>query len=307
MKFDFKKVLPHLIAIVVFLLVSVVYTKPALDGKVLQQHDMMNWKGMSKDAENYKVKHGFYPEWSNSMFGGMPTFQIAFNNNATVPGLVPAALGLFLPTPTSYFFLCCICMYLLSQVLGLKPWTGIFGALAFAFATYNPVIIGVGHHTKMMSIAILPAILAGLYLIYDRRYWLGAAITSLCTAGLFAYTHYQVIYYLFIVIGFMGAAYWITSIKAGKIKQMLIGTGVAALSLGLGILANSVTLLTTMDYAKATIRDGSVLANDKPKSDKPSTSQVTSTGLDSSYAFSYSMGIAEPLVLAVPNLFGGSS
>lgn len=307
MKFDFKKVIPHALAIVVFLIVSLVYTKPALDGKVLQQSDMTQWKGMSKDAENYKVKHGVYPEWTNNMFSGMPSYQIAFNNNATLPGWVAQVLGLHLPTPTLYFFLACVCMYILALVLGLGPWIGIFGALAFAFSTYNPIIVATGHHTKMMSLALIPAILAGLYLIYEKKYWLGAVLTAFGTAGLFAYAHYQVIFYFFMIVAFMGIAYWITSIKAGQIKQMIVGTIIAAMAIVLGIMANSVTIMTTFDYSKATIRDGSALAKTKAadKSTSIAPSQISATGLDSAYAFSYSMSVPEPLVMVVPRLFGG--
>lgn len=305
MKIDFKKIGPHALAIAVFLVVACLYCLPALNGKVIESHDWTSWTSMSKDADNYAAKHGHYPQWTNGIFSGMPSYQIAFNTNAYIGWYLPKILTLGLPTPVMYFFLACICFYLLTQVLRLRTVVGIMGALAFAYATYNPVIISVTHHTKMISIALMPGVLAGLFLIFDKKYWIGAAVTAIFISALVGNNHLQISYYTFLIMGVMGLSYTIYWLKNGAIQQLIMAAAFSIGAIGIGVLSNAVQLFTTYDYAKATIRGGSVLAaTDTVGGKKPSI--ANETGLDSAYAMSYSMSIAEPLVLAVPRLFGGS-
>jgi hypothetical protein len=302
MKLDLKKLLPHAVALVIFFAVACLYCLPALQGKVIESHDWTSWTSMSKDAENYAAKHGVYPQWTNGIFSGMPSYQIAFNTNAYIGWYLPKILTLGLPTPVSYFFLACICFYLLTQVLRLRTVVGILGALAFAYATYNPVIISVTHHTKMISIALMPGVLAGLFLIFDKKYWIGAGVTALFVSALVATNHLQITYYTFIVIGAMGLSYAIYYLVNKQVKALLMAALFGLLGIGVGVLSNAVQLFTTYDYAKATIRGGSALT----ATDSTASASKKGDGLDSSYAMSYSMSIAEPLVLAVPHLFGGS-
>lgn len=303
MKFNLKALTPHLIAIGIFLVVAVIYCKPAIQGMVLQQHDMIQWTGMSKDAENYRERFGEYPQWTQGIFGGMPSYQIAFNTNARVGWLLPEVLGLFLPNPIKYFFLASLCFYFLTVVLRIKPVFGILGGLAFAFATYNPVIIMAGHHTKMLSIAMMPAVLAGWFLITEKRYWLGAGIIALFMSSLTALNHAQIVYYMMMILGIMGLSYVIIWIKEKSYKHLGMAVVFGLIGVSVGVLSTAVQLLTTYEYAERSIRGGSALngggENIEGKTDPK--------GLDSSYAMSYSMGIAEPLVLAVPRLFGGSN
>ncbi|MGB3006162.1 MAG: hypothetical protein WBC06_06620, partial [Chitinophagaceae bacterium] len=154
-----RKALPHLIAIIVFIVIAVIYCKPALEGQVLQQHDITGWKGAVQQSVEYGKTHGHYPLWTNSLFSGMPTFQIAYENNNFIPGIVHNIMTLWLPQPIQFFFLACICFYILAIILRVNPYVGIIGALGFAYATYNPVIISVGHATKMWSMAYMPALL----------------------------------------------------------------------------------------------------------------------------------------------------
>jgi hypothetical protein len=244
-KFDFRKVVPHLVAIGIFLVVAVLYCKPTLEGKVLQQHDLVQWNAMSRDAIKYGEKHGVYPQWTNGIFSGMPSYQIAFNTNAKLGWMVPEIVGLFLPKPILYFFLACVCFYVLSQALRLKPVWGILGALAFAYATYNPVIIYVGHDTKMMSIAMMPAMLAGIFLIFEKRYWLGAAVTALFTSAIMAMNHLQVTYYLFLIIGLMGISYAILWIKNKQFKTLALSLVFSVGAVATGVLSNAVQLFNT--------------------------------------------------------------
>src|SRR6476620_2983833 len=133
------RLLPHLIAVAVFVIVAAVYCKPALQGEVLQQTDVIQWKAMAKNSFDYKETHGHFPLWTNGMFSGMPAYQIAMEPQVAVtPNWLYGLFTLWLPKPVNYFFLACICFYFLTQVLRINPYLGIFGALAYAYATYNP-------------------------------------------------------------------------------------------------------------------------------------------------------------------------
>lgn len=299
-KFDWKKLIPHAIAIVIFLLVAVIYCKPVIEGKVVSQHDITHWKGAFQQSENFKETHDHYPLWTNGMFSGMPTFQIGGVASNNIAGYFHNIITLGLPAPIQFFFLACICFYFLCIVLRINPYVGILGSLAFAYATYNPIIIAVGHNTKMLSIAYMPAMLGSVLLIFRRRYWVGAALTALFASTLIAMNHLQIAYYLFLTIGIMTIFYLVDWIKNKDWKHIGI---VAVSTIGaalIGVLCNAITLFSTYDYQKETIRGGaSALASDKQENSK--------TGLNKDYAFSYSMKMSEPFVMFIPRMFGGSS
>jgi hypothetical protein len=298
-KFSWKPLLPHIIAVVVFLIVALIYCKPALEGKVLQQHDITQWKAMAKDIYDYKETHGEAPLWTNSMFSGMPGYMIATKANNVVPYYVQEVLSLFLPKPFKFFFLACVCFYIFCLVLRIRPYIAIIGALAYAYATYNPIIVGAGHDTKMLSIALMPGLIAGLILIYEKRYWLGAGLTAAFTGALISVNHLQITYYALIIAFIMSIGYAVRWIMAKEWKHMMVAAIFAIVAGLVGALSNAVTLFTTYEYSKETIRGGSQLADEK--------SAVTKDGLRTDYALSYSMGIAEPMVMMFPRMFGGSS
>jgi hypothetical protein len=295
-----KKLLPHFIAILLFLIVAVVYCRPVLQGKVLQQHDVTQWKAMAQNSFVYKETHGRFPLWTNSMFSGMPAYQIAMDQKTILsPGIFYYVLTLGLPKPISFFFLACVCFYFLSQVLRVNPYIGIIGSLAYAYATYNPIIIAAGHDTKMQSIAFIPALIGSLILVYEKRYWLGGALTALATALLIGMNHPQIAYYSFLIAFFMTVAYAIQWIRQRDFRHVALSAAIVAVAALTGILTNAVTLFTTFEYAKASIRGGSELAQ--------AGSNATKTGLSKDYALSYSMYKSEPLVMMVPKMFGGSN
>lgn len=296
----FSKILPHLIAVVLFLVVALIYCKPALEGKVLSQGDVTQWKGMYEDMHKYKEVHGHLPLWTNGMFSGMPGYQIALEPyNPVSTGYLQGLFSLWLPKPFNFFFLACICFYFLSQVLRINPYLGILGSLAYAYATYNPIIIAAGHDTKMIAIAYMPALIGSLLLLFEKKYLLGAALTSLSTFLLISANHLQITYYTLIIVFFMAVGYAIHRIKQKEIKPLLLSFGIAIGTAILGVAANAVSLLTTYEYSKESIRGGSVLADNK--------SQVTKSGLSTDYALSYSLYKTEPLVLMFPRIYGGSS
>ncbi len=297
--FDWKKVLPHAIAIGIFLLVALVYCKPALQGKVLQQSDITQWKAMSKDIYDYKEIHGRAPLWTNSMFSGMPGYLIAGYTNNDLPYYFSEALSLFLGKPFQFFFLACVCFYFLSQVLKVRSWIGVIGALAYAYATYNTVIVAVGHDTKMMSIALLPGLVGSLLLTFDKKYWWGATLTAFFTGALIAQNHYQIAYYGMLICLIMTIGFIINWVKTKEFKHMIVAGAITLTSGLVGVFSNAVVILPNYEYTQQTIRGGSALADGE--------SNVGKEGLSKSYAFSYSMNIAEPFALMVPRIFGGST
>ena len=299
-----RKFIPHVIAVVLFLIIAVLYCQPAIEGQVVNQHDISSWKGAVQQSIEYSKTHGgVYPLWTNSLFSGMPTFQIAFSSNNFIPGIAHKIFTLGLPEPIQFFFLSCICFYFLAIVLRVNPYVGIMGALAYAYATYNPVIIGAGHVTKMLTMAYLPALLGSLLLIYEKRYWLGAALTALFTSLVIAMNHPQIAYYFFIAVAIMTLFYVIHWIRAKEMKHLALAvvfTGAGAL---IGFLANSVNVLSTYQYQKETIRGGGSPLTDTTKG----AANKAVDGLDRNYAFSYSLAVPETFVMMVPRMYGGSA
>ena len=301
MKIDLKKLLPHLIAIAAFAIVSILFCKPAFEGKVLQQHDIVSVNGMEKNAFDYKEKFGHLPLWNTNLFSGMPNYQVAIEGPNYLLNF-NKILALGLPKPANFFFLACICFYLLCIAFRCNPFVGIFGALAFAYSTYDPVIISAGHETKMMAIAYAPALLAGLVWLYEKKYWIGLAVTTLFATMEVTSNHPQINYYVFIAVVFMTLSYIIHWVKNKEWKHMAIALSLALVGAVIGISNAGVTFLTTYDYAKFTMRGGKTIET----TDKGIVQKKT-TGLDNDYAFQYSLGKGETVTLMMPNSYGGSS
>ena len=307
MNFDFKKLLPHIIAVAVFALVAIIYCKPSLQGKVLNQHDTQGWKGMAQQSFEVKEKTGRFPLWTNSMFGGMPTFQIAGEPVSNITAgieVIRKAVSFWLPEPVGFFFLASLCFYILCIVLGTNPWVAIFGGLAYAYSTYNPIIISVGHNTKMLSIAYAPMVIAGLMLLSQKKYLIGFLITVLFGTFIIGQSHLQVVYYLMIIALCITIAFLINAFKE---KEILHGIKAAALGLTAGIIALgvcAVNIMPTYDYSKETMRGG---ASQLTLNSKDSSGNKTKGGLDKDYALRWSVGQMETFTLMVPGLFGGSN
>jgi hypothetical protein len=295
-----RSAIPHFIAIIVFAVVAYVYCRPAFENKVLEQEDVLQWQAMAHNSFKYKEKHGHFPLWSNGMFSGMPAYQIAMDTQSVnIPNLFYGLLTFFLVKPASFFFLACLCFYFLAGVLRVKPFVAIIGALAYAYGTYNAVIISVGHDTKMQSIAVMPGVIGALILICERKYWLGIVLTSLFTALMVSFNHIQIVYYTMIIAAGLLLAYGIPWIRRGE-GRLLVRTLLLVLGASLiGILSNAVNLFTSYDSSKESIRGGSELADAK--------SNYTQEGLSEHAAFDFSMYKTEPFVLFIPDIYGGSS
>ena len=300
LKSFFKTALPHIIAVIIFALVAIVYCKPALEGKVLQQSDITQFKGMAQDALQYREQYGHTPLWTTSMFGGMPTYQITgVVGYAYSIGILDRLFTLNLPEPISLFFLACIAFYFLAQVLGFNSIISIVGALAYSYATYNPIIIIVGHITKMHAIAYLPFFIGSLLLLFKKEFWWGTVLTSISTALFVQANHLQITYYGIIIAAFMSIYYLIQWIKAKDFTTIYKTFAAGAIAAILGLAVNAPILVSTYEYGKASIRGGSALVT--------KDSKTNATGLNSDYALSYSMYKTEPLVLMFPNLYGGGA
>ncbi|WP_153798743.1 YfhO family protein [Foetidibacter luteolus] len=301
-QFSWKNLLPHIIAVGIFLVVAVIYCKPALEGKVVNQADLSHWKGMAQSSFKYKETHGHFPLWVNSMFGGMPGYQIAMDVDDPVNlGYLHYLFTLFLPQPISFFFLLCTCFYFLSQVMRVNSWIGILGSIAYAYATYDPIIIVVGHVTKVQAMAYMPALLAAILLVFQKKYWIGAAATIVFSFLLIQMNHLQMSYYFAILAFFVAAFYAVYFIKRRDYKHITLSTLTLVSSVVIGILGNIVILATTLDYSKATMRGGTLSI------DTTAGKSKQTSGLPIDYAFNWSFLKAESFTMLIPRIFGGSS
>lgn len=302
MKFDFKKLIPHAIAIAVFFVIALVYCKPAFEGKVLNAHDNIGWKGMAQQSFEQKEKLGQFPKWTNSMFGGMPTYQIALEGTHKVSfHYVSYILTLGLPKPANFFFLACLCFYLLTLVLGINPWIGIMGAVSYAYSTYDPIIIGAGHDTKMLALGYAPLVIAGLLLLFKKRWWIGSAALATGFVLQVSTNHLQIVYYTLLILGAITIGFFIDSFKKKELAAAFKSIAIAAI---IGIIAlgsNAIGTFTTWEYSKESMRGG--VSELKETTDK----NTTSGGLDKDYAFKYSVGIPETFTMIVPGIYGGSN
>lgn len=296
-----KKILPHIIAIAVFLIVALIFCKPVLEGNELTQHDIVNWKGMAQNAFDYKEKHGHFPLWNTNLYGGMPNYQIAMEGKSVLPDLT-SWLSLGLPKPINFFFLASLFFYILCLILNIRPVVAILASLGYAFSTYNPVVINAGHDTQMLATAYMPLLLAGLIAIYDKKYWLGFAITVFATFQQVGMNHLQISYYFLLIAVIITLGYAYVWIKNKDWKHIGIVAGIAALSVIIGLAGNALPLMTTAEYVKYTPRGGNDISIEKD-----TVKAVQTTGLDTAYAFEYSISKPEITTLIMPNAFGGYS
>lgn len=296
-----KKSLPHLIALLLFLGVSIIFCKPAMEGQVLSQHDTIGWKGMAQNAFEYREKNGHFPLWNPNLFSGMPNYQVAMEGKSVLPDTVKI-FSFGLPKPINFFFLGCLFFYILCLSLRIKPVIGMMAGLAYSFSTYNPVLVAAGHDTQILATAFVPLLLAGLINIYEKKYWLGFALTTFGAYQQIAMNHLQVTYYLFIIALFITIGYLVKWIKEKEWKHILLSGGIAIAAAIIGLAGNALTLKTTSEYAKYTMRGGKDVQIDGDK-----VTEVKTSGLDTFYAFQYSLAKAESFTLLMPNSFGGGS
>ncbi|SDH53454.1 YfhO family protein [Chitinophaga filiformis] len=295
--------LPHALAILGLLVLSVIYCKPALNGKILSQSDNAQWQAMSREAMQFKQTHGVTPLWTTSAFGGMPTYQIAMETPYTFTGYIPAILTFGLPKPIDVLFLSALCFYLLCIVLGTNSWVGFVGAVAYTYASYSPIIIVTGHETKMLALAYLPGVIAGFVLIVRKKYLLGTGIMALFLTYLVGANHLQITYYFFLVLAVVAIVYTVYCIVQKQYKHLIISGLLTILALVLALGSNALTLWTTYEYSKESTRGGTSELTPLPGT----SADKSKGGLDREYAFRWSYGKFETFTMLVPDIYGGSS
>jgi Bacterial membrane protein YfhO len=297
-----KKALPHIIAIAVFLIVAVVYCRPTLQGKVVSQSDVLQWKEMAQQSFEYKDKTGHFPLWTESTFSGMPAYTIAMDSQGSFNyGYLGYLLSWGLPQPISFFFIACVCFYLLMVVLKVNPWVGVLASLAYAYCSYDPVIIVTGHITKMQAIAYAPGLLAALLLLFQRRWLWGTFLLALFVAFQLQTQHLQIVYYTFMSMGLLTVFYLANAFRLGEWRPALIAIGLAAVAVVIGYGTSTVNTMPVQEYSNETMRGGRTeLTNGNSKLE-------SKTGLSVDYAFQWSYGVGETLTLIVPDIYGGGS
>ncbi len=299
-----KKALPHLLAIILFIVVAVIFNKPTLEGKSLNQSDKVGWKGSAKQSEDYRAKYGHYPLWTNSIFSGMPAYTIDLQGKYRITDFYNTSyhvLNLWLPNPINYFFVACICFYLLAMVFGLNWWIAVLGAVGFAYCTFNPILVAAGHETELFALAVMPAVIAGVLLILKRKYWSGLAVLTFFFSMQVLIQHLQIIYYTGLSIVLILAIWFITHVKEKQVKHFIISGLLVALSLTVGFLDFAYTMLPVKEYAAETMRGG------RSELTQADAKNKTKGGLDKEYAFQWSYGIGETLTLFIPGMKGGGN
>ena len=305
--FDFKKLIPHAVAIGIFLLVTIIFCKPALEsGVVLKQSDISSWQAMSHQSMEYKAAKGHYPLWVSTMFSGMPAYQIAIEGAWSPLFVIDKAFQLWLPKPMNFFFLACISFYFLCMCLRVRPYAAIIGAIAFAFCTYSPIIITAGHDTKMLTLAYSPALIGAAILLFNKKYFAGFALTALFTALEVGSGHQQVSYYVFLIMAVMTIFFIAQAIKIKDTKDLVKSLGLLVAAGLLGLAVNAITLLPTYDYAKYSKRGGQLKMDETNKANDKVVDGKT-TGLSKEYAFQWSYGRAETMSLMFPGVKGYGS
>ncbi len=301
MKIGLKAFFIHFFVTVFFIIAALAYFSPVLSGKVLYQSDIAQYTGMAKEQNDFRKLYEEEPYWTNSAFGGMPTYQLgAYYPHDYVKKL--DRLIRFLPRPADYLFLYFIGFYILLCCMKIDYRLAVVGALAFGFSTYLIIIFGAGHNAKAHAIGYLPMLLGGIVLVFRKKYLWGFVLTALAMALEVRANHYQMTYYFMLLVLILGVAYLVDAILQKKLKHFGISVGILLLAVGLGIAANATGLLATKEYADWSTRGPSELTIDPEGNPKENTG-----GLDRAYITQWSYGVAESLNLFVPRLFGGAT
>ena len=288
----------YLVAVAAFLLITLIYFSPVIEGKKLKQHDITMFKGMSKEIADHRDATGEEALWTNSMFGGMPAWQISVKHNANLMTYVDRAVTLWLPYPANYVFLYFLGFFILMLVLKVDPWVGLVGAIAFALSSYFFIILGAGHTSKAHAIGYMAPVLAGIILTFRGKYWQGALLTAVALALEIKSGHLQITYYLLIIVIIYGIFKLIETIANKDYGHFFKATGILLFAALLAVLTFTTNLWATYDYGKDTMRG-------KPELTK--NAEIKSSGLDKDYITAWSVGIGETWGLIIPNVKGGAS
>ncbi len=297
-----KKIAPHAIAIVLFIALSSIYFSPLFDGYTLKQSDVKQFQGMSKEIVDYRIQNGSEPLWTNSMFGGMPAYQVSVTHESNLLVFVDRFLKLGLPIPVGVLFISMLGFYIFALCLRLNPWLSIVGAIAFGFSSFNILYIGAGHMTKVNAVAYMAPALGGMVLAFRGRWLIGSIIFALFFGLNLTSNHLQITYYLAILLGAVAIGETIRLLVA---KQFIdLGKTLGALTIAgiIGVLPSASNLLTTYEYSKYTTRGATDLTIE-PDGKKKEVS--TQKGLNTDYILEYNYAPGEFLSVFIPNAKGG--
>mgnify|MGYP001034006603 FL=1 len=298
-----KKLLPDLIAILAFVLLSFAYFFPAdIENRILFQHDTAAGAGAGQEVKEYYEQTGERSRWTNSLFGGMPMYQIAPSYDSTKSlQWVQKAYQLFLPDYVCLTFMLMLGFYILLRVFGIPVWLAGLGGIMWAFSSYFFILISAGHIWKFITLAYIPPTIAGIVLAYRGKLLWGGILTALFVALQITSNHVQMSYYFFFVILFFVGAYFEKAWRTKTLPQFFKASAVLIVAALVGIAANVSNLYHTYAYSKETMRGKSELVQ------TGDAAKQTSSGLDRDYITQWSYGIDETLTLLVPNFKGGAS
>ena len=297
-----KKCLPDILAVVLFALISVAYFFPAdIEGKILYRHDSSASKGLGREMAEHREQTGEVTRWMNSIFSGMPTYQTA-PEYASTKGVNTAvkAYHLFLPENVWYVFVYLLGFYILLRAFDFRQHLAVLGSIIWAFSSYFLIIIAAGHIWKVMALAYLPPMIAGIVLAYRGRYLWGLIVTAVFAAFEINANHVQMTYYYLFVILFMVIAFLVEAIRQKRMAHFWKATAVCAAAAVIGICLNLSNLYHTWEYSKESMRGKSELV-------KKQSANQSANGLDRDYITQWSYGIGETWTLLVPNAKGGAS
>jgi hypothetical protein len=295
---DWKSLLPYITAIFVFIVVTFAYFNPLLEGKRLNMHDITMHKGMSKEIMDFREETGEEALWTNSMFGGMPAWQISVVYTGNLIRHVKKLLTLWMPFPANAVFMYFLGFFILLLALGVNPWLSMTGALAFGFSSYFFIILGAGHTSKAYAIGYMAPVLAGIVLAYKGKVFKGGILAAIALALQLEAGHLQITYYLLLIIVILGLFQLVDALRFKQLSLFARASGFLIVAATLATLTHGTNLYATYDYGKESMRGSPVLERNI---------EDQTRGLDRSYITHWSYGIGETWSLLIPNAKGGAS
>lgn len=295
-----RDVLPHIIAVVVFLIVTIFFFKPVFfDNKKLQQRDIQEWEGSAKELRDFRKETGEEGLWAQSMFSGMPAYLINVEWGNGAVRLMKQVMSVWLPHPVNNILIAFISYYILLLSFGVRPYLAIAGALAFGLSSYLLIGLSAGHNARIGAVAFMPLVVAGIHLAFSNRRILGFGVTAAGFALHLRENHLQITYYLAVIVAIYGVVQLVRYIRANQVSEWLKNVGILVPAVLIAIGSFLGPLWAVTEYSSYSIRGKSELVN--PASDRGES------GLGKTYAFEFSNGILEPMTLMIPNFYGGGS
>ncbi|NQX86059.1 MAG: YfhO family protein [Flavobacteriaceae bacterium] len=301
MSVPIKKILPHVLMVLGFVVVSLLYFNPVLKGKQIFQSDIMQYNGMAKQQNDFRAQTGQETYWTNSAFGGMPTYQLGAHYPHNYIKMLDHTIR-FLPRPADYLFLYFIGFYVLMLLLKVDFKLAAIGAIAFGFSTYLIILLGVGHNAKAHAIAYMPLVLSGILLTFRKKYIYGFLLTALAMGLELSANHFQMTYYLLILVIILGIVYLIDAVKNKELPHYFKSVGILTVAVLLSVGMNGTNILATQEYKSESTRSKSELTIHPDGSEKEITD-----GLSRDYITEYSYGITESFNLFIPRFMGGGT